>query len=163
VIADPNRAEFPYSLEVQRRVPGDQPSAERSVYRQDDESLQGERDTPPRTWGRRGASKLASFAGFVVGEGFGDETAELPSLEIGFNLFVPNARVKLQEPRPELRKLFWREILNPVFQLLDFAHAILRNKKTISQNFFCQPALKIPHALWRQRRRSRANFKRKSR
>ena len=59
---------------------------------------------------KHSASKLAGFPGFKVSAGFGDKRIELPFLEIGFNLLIPQLRIELKEPLPKLSQVLGRQI-----------------------------------------------------
>jgi len=70
----------------------------------------------------RNASKLPRLPGSVVCESLGNQAVQLPSLHVCLDLAVPDPRFKLKEPRSKLGEIPRRQVLDPLYELLDFAH-----------------------------------------
>lgn len=54
--------------------------------------------------------------------GSGRHRIELSRLGIGFQLAIPQFRVKLRKPLPEGRRLLRRQVLHLALQIVDLAH-----------------------------------------
>lgn len=70
----------------------------------------------------RDASKLPRLPGSVVCENLGNQAVQLPSLHVCLDLAVPDPRFKLKEPRSELSEIPRCQVLDPLYELLDFTH-----------------------------------------
>src|SRR5215217_7166695 len=77
----------------------------------------------PRSWARRNASKLLGFFGLVRREGLFRKFVELTCPNILFDLPVPLVRVVRAKPLSKSSELGAAELLDLLFELLDFCHA----------------------------------------
>lgn len=81
--------------------------------------------TRSRNPGRHGASQERRTAGFVIAKrSFGD-SAQLPTLRVGFDLGIPGFGIEPCKPLSERVQLFSAETLYPSFQIFDRALILL--------------------------------------
>jgi hypothetical protein len=79
-----------------------------------------------RSQERSGDSKFGGPTGGMRPKRTFRQRVELPCFYVRFELPVPQMRVELGEPAPELRKLLGRQLLDLLLEIFDFAHALPR-------------------------------------
>src|SRR5215207_3269988 len=75
----------------------------------------------------RGASQCAGAAGTQVCPGLFGELSQSAGSDVGFDLLVPESRIKLEEPRAKTGQVFARQLADGAFDLHDCAHAVNAN------------------------------------
>ena len=71
---------------------------------------------------RRDESKRSSLAGSVIAQRLLRQHIQLAGAGVALNLTIPGLDVELGEPRAKFRHLRFRDVLDFLFQLFDFAH-----------------------------------------